>query len=264
MNINNKIDKNILNDNNINNEVINEKNKDGIKDNSKLEQDFQKEIDKKIKNEHKKEQKESKNNEPNDLKEQISDKSKTKDLTDLKLFVLPYINKDLLSINLKQSLNLDDKNPSFNKQNLNELNNFKQDNLIKKDPQLIQTTKKIDNLKEDYINFNPFEKFEKLYNSLKEISKEEKIKESKIIQQLVENIDIKQLETKRMVEIDVNKEIFGNLKVHIINEDNKVIVVFKTDSKHTLDLLKNNVNELKQMLKNRNLYLDNIKIEYEE
>lgn len=261
MNINNKID------NNIKSEIVNEKNKDNIKDSAKLEQDFQKEIDKKIKNENKNQKKEN-NEDKKETSEYANkeniDKSKIRDLNDLKLFVLPYINKDLLSINLKQSLNLEDKNLLNNQKNLEKINYYKSDNLIKNNNEFIQTSKKITDPKEDYINFNPFEKFEKLYNSLKEISKEEKIKESKIIQQLVENIDIKQLETKKMVEISVNKEIFGNLKVHIINEDNKVIVLFKTDSKHTLDLLKNNINELKQMLKNRNLYLDNIKIEYEE
>jgi flagellar hook-length control protein FliK len=257
MQINNKIDKSINNES-----KLKENNIDN--NNNKLEQDFQKEIDKKINNQDKKDKKESKEDNIENIKDQQSEKSKLKDLTDLKLFVLPYINKDLLSINLKQSLNLDDKNLLNIQRNPEKLENLKQENPLKNENQFFKTVKKIDSLKEDYININPFEKFEKLYNSLKEIYKEEKIKESKIIQQLVDNINIKELENKKVVEININKEIFGNLKVHIVNEDNKVIVLFKTDSKYALDLLKNNVNELKDMLKNRNLVVDNIKVEYEE
>ena len=257
MQINNKVDKSINNES-----KLKENNIDN--NNNKLEQDFQKEIDKKINNQDKKDKKESKEDNIENIKDQQSEKSKLKDLTDLKLFVLPYINKDLLSINLKQSLNLDDKNLLNIQRNPEKLENLKQENPLKSENQFFKTAKKIDSLKEDYININPFEKFEKLYNSLKEISKEEKIKESKIIQQLVDNINIKELENKKVVEININKEIFGNLKVHILNEDNKVIVLFKTDSKYALDLLKNNVNELKGMLKNRNLVVDNIKVEYEE
>jgi len=256
MQINNKIDKSINNESKLK--------ENNIDNNNKLEQDFQKEIDKKINNQDKKDKKESKEDNIENIKDQQSEKSKLKDLTDLKLFVLPYINKDLLSINLKQSLNLDDKNLLNIQRNPEKLENLKQENPLKSENQFFKTVKKIDSLKEDYININPFEKFEKLYNSLKEISKEEKIKESKIIQQLVDNINIKELENKKVVEININKEIFGNLKVHIVNEDNKVIVLFKTDSKYALDLLKNNVNELKSMLKNRNLVVDNIKVEYEE
>lgn len=256
MQINNKIDKSINNESKLK--------ENNIDNNNKLEQDFQKEIDKKINNQDKKDKKESKEDNIENIKDQQSEKSKLKDLTDLKLFVLPYINKDLLSINLKQSLNLDDKNLLNIKRNPEKLENLKQENPLKSENQFFKTVKKIDSLKEDYININPFEKFEKLYNSLKEISKEEKIKESKIIQQLVDNINIKELENKKVVEININKEIFGNLKVHILNEDNKVIVLFKTDSKYALDLLKNNINELKNMLKNRNLVVDNIKVEYEE
>ena len=257
MQINNKIDKSINNES-----KLKENNIDN--NNNKLEQDFQKEIDKKINNQDKKDKKESKEDNIENIKYQQSEKSKLKDLTDLKLFVLPYINKDLLSINLKQSLDLDDKNLLYIQRNPEKLENLKQENPLKNENQFFKTAKKIDSLKEDYINVNPFEKFEKLYNSLKEISKEQKIKESKIIQQLVDNINIKELENKKVVEININKEIFGNLKVHILNEDNKVIVLFKTDSKYALDLLKNNVNELKSMLKNRNLVVDNIKVEYEE
>jgi flagellar hook-length control protein FliK len=256
MQINNKIDKSINNESKLK--------ENNIDNNNKLEQDFQKEIDKKINNKYKKDKKESKEDNIENIKDQQSEKSKLKDLTDLKLFVLPYINKDLLSINLKQSLNLDDKNLLNIQRNPEKLEDLKQENPLKNENQFLKTAKKIDNSKEDYININPFEKFEKLYNSLKEISKEEKIKESKIIQQLVDNINIKELENKKVVEININKEIFGNLKVHILNEDNKVIVLFKTDSKYALDLLKNNVNELKSMLKNRNLVVDNIKVEYEE
>jgi len=257
MQINNKIDKSINNES-----KLKENNIDN--NNNKLEQDFQKEIDKKINNQDKKDKKESKEDNIENIKDQQSEKSKLKDLTDLKLFVLPYINKDLLSINLKQSLNLDDKNLLNIQRNPEKLENLKQENPLKNENQFLKTAKKMDNSKEDYININPFERFEKLYNSLKEISKEEKIKESKIIQQLVDNINVKELENKKVVEININKEIFGNLKVHILNEDNKVIVLFKTDSKYALDLLKNNVNELKSMLKNRNLVVDNIKVEYEE
>jgi flagellar hook-length control protein FliK len=256
MQINNKIDKSINNESKLK--------ENNIDNNNKLEQDFQKEIDKKINNQDKKDKKESKEDNIENIKDQQSEKSKLKDLTDLKLFVLPYINKDLLSINLKQSLNLDDKNLLNIQRNPEKLENLKQENPLKNENQFLKTAKKIDNSKEDYININPFERFEKLYNSLKEISKEEKIKESKIIQQLVDNINIKELENKKVVEININKEIFGNLKVHILNEDNKVIVLFKTDSKYALDLLKNNINELKNMLKNRNLVVDNIKVEYEE
>jgi flagellar hook-length control protein FliK len=256
MQINNKIDKSINNESKLK--------ENNIDNSNKLEQDFQKEIDKKINNQDKKDKKESKEDNIENIKDQQSEKSKLKDLTDLKLFVLPYINKDLLSINLKQSLNLDDKNLLNIQRNPEKLENLKQENPLKNENQFLKTAKKIDNSKEDYININPFERFEKLYNSLKEISKEEKIKESKIIQQLVDNINIKELENKKVVEININKEIFGNLKVHILNEDNKVIVLFKTDSKYALDLLKNNVNELKDMLKNRNLVVDNIKVEYEE
>jgi flagellar hook-length control protein FliK len=256
MQINNKIDKSINNESKLK--------ENNIDNNNKLEQDFQKEIDKKINNQDKKDKKESKEDNIENIKDQQSEKSKLKDLTDLKLFVLPYINKDLLSINLKQSLNLDDKNLLNIQKNPEKLENLKQENPLKNENQFLKTAKKIDNSKEDYININPFERFEKLYNSLKEISKEEKIKESKIIQQLVDNINIKELENKKVVEININKEIFGNLKVHILNEDNKVIVLFKTDSKYALDLLKNNINELKNMLKNRNLVVDNIKVEYEE
>jgi flagellar hook-length control protein FliK len=256
MQINNKIDKSINNESKLK--------ESNIDNNNKLEQDFQKEIDKKINNQDKKDKKESKEDNIENIKDQQSEKSKLKDLTELKLFVLPYINKDLLSINLKQSLNLDDKNLLNIQRNPEKLENLKQENPLKNENQFLKTAKKIDSLKEDYININPFEKFEKLYNSLKEISKEEKIKESKIIQQLVDNINIKELENKKVVEININKEIFGNLKVRILNEDNKVIVLFKTDSKYALDLLKNNVNKLKDMLKNRNLVVDNIKVEYEE
>jgi len=256
MQINNKIDKSINNESKLK--------ENNIDNNNKLEQNFQKEIDKKINNQDKKDKKESKEDNIENIKDQQSEKSKLKDLTDLKLFVLPYINKDLLSINLKQSLNLDDKNLLNIQRNPEKLENLKQENPLKNENQFFKTVKKIDSLKEDYININPFEKFEKLYNSLREISKEEKIKESKIIQQLVDNINIKELENKKVVEININKEIFGNLKVHIVNEDNKVIVLFKTDSKYALDLIKNNVNELKDMLKNRNLVVDNIKVEYEE
>ena len=232
----------------------------------KLEQNFQKEIDKKIKKEDdKKEQKQSKNNDnPENLKEELS-KNKSKDLTDLKLFVLPYINKDILSINLKQSLNLDDKNNLLFKQNTLE-SNLQKHNQINTNKNELTTTyeKKLKNHNEDYLNVNPFEKFEKLYNSLKEISKEEKVKESKIIQQLVENINIKELENKKAVELNINKEIFGNLKIQILNEDNKVTILFKTDSKYSLDLIRNNVNQLKEMLKSRNLFVDSIKVEYSE
>jgi flagellar hook-length control protein FliK len=257
MQINNKIDKSINNES-----KLKENNIDN--NNNKLEQDFQKEIDKKINNQEKKDKKEPKEDNIENVKDQQSEKSKLKDLTDLKLFVLPYINKDLLSINLKQSLDLDEKNLLYIQRNPEKLENLKQENILKNENQLLKTAKKIDNSKEDYININAFEKFEKLYNSLKEISKEEKIKESKIIQQLVDNINIKELENKKLVEININKEIFGNLKVHILNEDNRLIILFKTDSKYALDLLKNNVNELKSMLKNRNLVVDNVKVEYEE
>ncbi len=259
MEVNNKINKNIQQEpKNKNN------NENNLKDNNKLEQDFQKEIDKKIKNQDKKEQKDTKNNESETIKEQEYNKSKIKDLSDLKLFVLPYINKDLLSINLKQSLNLDDKILLNNQNKPNEFNYHKKEIFDQKNPYNLQSTKKIEDSNKDYLNINPFEKFEKLYNSLKEISKEEKIKESKIIQQLIDNINIKELENKRMVELNINKEIFGNLKIQILNEDNKVTVLFKTDSKYTLDLIKNNVNQLKEMLKDRNLFVDNIKVEYEE
>jgi hypothetical protein len=257
MQINNKIDKSINNEPKLKENNIDNNNKN-------LEQDFQKEIDKKINNQDKKDKKESKEDNIENMKDQQSEKSKLKDLTDLKLFILPYINKDLLSINLKQSLNLDDKNLLNIQRNPEKLENPKQENPLKNENEFFKIAKKIDSLKEDYININPFEKFEKLYNSLKQISKEEKIKESKIIQQLVDNINIKELENKKVVEININKEIFSNLKVHIFNEYNKVIVLFKTDSKYALDLLKNNVNELKDMLKNRNLVIDNIKVEYEE
>lgn len=128
-------------------------------------------------------------------------------------------------------------------------------------------TNKEDKKKKNYSNtvdFNPFSSFEKLNNSLKEISKEEKVKESKIVKELIEKLDVQKLQDSRLVEIKFSKENIGNLSVQIINQDNKVSVVFKTDSKFLYDELKNNKDLLKQMLNSRNLKAEKIIIDYEE
>lgn len=250
--------------NNIHNpKEINDKNKTEQAKNIPSSDEFQKEIDKKIN----KENKQKDNNEIKDEKNKINPEEKTKidtkDLTTLKLFVLPYINKDLLSISLKDLADKD----------LNHKNNINQ-NKLETNQKLIESiqqenilTNKEDKKKKNYSNtvdFNPFSSFEKLNNSLKEISKEEKVKESKIVKELIEKLDVQKLQDSRLVEIKFSKENIGNLSVQIINQDNKVSVVFKTDSKFLYDELKNNKDLLKQMLNSRNLKAEKIIIDYEE
>lgn len=250
--------------NNIHNtKEINDKNKTEQSKNIPSSDEFQKEIDKKIN----KENKQKDNNEIKDEKNKINPEEKTKidtkDLTTLKLFVLPYINKDLLSISLKDLADKD----------LNHKNNINQ-NKLETNQKLIESiqqenilTNKEDKKKKNYSNtvdFNPFSSFEKLNNSLKEISKEEKVKESKIVKELIEKLDVQKLQDSRLVEIKFSKENIGNLSVQIINQDNKVSVVFKTDSKFLYDELKNNKDLLKQMLNSRNLKAEKIIIDYEE
>jgi len=224
--------------------------------------EFQKEIDKKI-NEQNKEKKNKTNEEKNEKVVDEKPKIDTKDLTTLKLFVLPYINKDLLSVNLKDYLGLEKENKNtnltnkiFNNEKLFEV--IQQENLLKNNDE----KKKKNNT--SIIDFNPFATFEKLNNSLKEISKQENIKESKIIKELIEKLDVQKLKDSRMVEIKFDKQNIGNLMVQIVNQDNKVSVIFKTGSKFLYDELKTNQSLLKEMLENRNLKADKIIIEYEE
>lgn len=224
--------------------------------------EFQKEIDKKI-NEQNKEKKNKTNEEKNEKVVDEKPKIDTKDLTTLKLFVLPYINKDLLSVNLKDYLGLEKENKNtnltnkiFNNEKLFEV--IQQENLLKNNDE----KKKKNNT--SIIDFNPFATFEKLNNSLKEISKQENIKESKIIKELIEKLDVQKLKDSRMVEIKFDKQNIGNLMVQIVNQDNKVSIIFKTGSKFLYDELKTNQSLLKEMLENRNLKADKIIIEYEE
>lgn len=227
---------------------------------------FQKEIDKKI-NEQNKEKKnktdEDKNEEKNEKMVDEKPKIDTKDLTTLKLFVLPYINKDLLSVNLKDYLGIEKENKNTNLTN-KILNNEKLFESIQQENLLKNNDEKKKKSNSNIIDFNPFATFEKLNNSLKEISKQENIKESKIIKELIEKLDVQKLQDSRMVEIKFDKQNIGNLMVQIVNQDNKVSVIFKTGSKFLYDELKTNQSLLKEMLENRNLKADKIIIEYEE
>lgn len=224
--------------------------------------EFQKEIDKKI-NEQNKEKKNKTNDEKNEKIVDEKPKIDTKDLTTLKLFVLPYINKDLLSVNLKDYLGLEKENKNTNLTN-KMFNNEKLFEAIQQENLLKNSDEKKKKSNTSIIDFNPFATFEKLNNSLKEISKQENVKESKIIKELIEKLDVQKLKDSRMVEIKFDKQNIGNLMVQIVNQDNKVSVIFKTGSKFLYDELKTNQSLLKEMLENRNLKADKIIIEYEE
>ncbi|MFN3478262.1 MAG: hypothetical protein ACK4ZM_02705, partial [bacterium] len=119
------------------------------------------------------------------------------------------------------------------------------------------------NTKEN-IDFNPFATFEKLNTTLKELAKEEKVKESKIIKELIEKLDVQKLENSRQVEIKFDREKIGSLTVQILNQEDKITIVFKTNSKFLYDELKNNKSLLSSMLESRKLKTDKIVIDYEE
>ncbi|MCS7243871.1 MAG: flagellar hook-length control protein FliK [Candidatus Calescibacterium sp.] len=235
------------------------------KDSKKLpsSDEFQKEIDKKLKEENKEKKQNTSKEERVEKNSEDKPKIDTKDLTSLKLFVLPYVNKDVLSVSIREYVDKDDLTKS-NKQNKIFNNNDK----------LFETMQyhNLNNIKDDkkkknnslVVDFNPFATFEKLNNSLKEIAKEEKIKESRIIRELIEKLDVQKLQDSRKVEIKFDKENIGNLKVQILNNDNKINVVFKTSSKFLYDELKNNRELLKNMLESRNLKAERIVIDYEE
>lgn len=233
------------------------------KGNKNISEEFQKEIDKKIKEENKEKREESDKSEKK-LNEEKQDKPRidTKDLTALKLFVLPYVNKDILSVNLKNYI--EDKQVYHKQNNQELLNTYKKEGVEMEHVRLLDEVESKQKQNKNSFDFNPFIAFEKLTNSLKEISKEEKVKESKIIKELIEKLDIQKLENSRQVEIKFDRENIGSLVVQIINQDNKVSVIFKTSSKFLYDELKNNKNILESMLDKRNLKAEKIIIDYEE
>jgi len=221
--------------------------------------EFQKEIDKKINKENNKQDKSTKEKDIADKNEK-EQKLDTKDLTTLKLFVLPYVNKDILSINLKDSFNIKDNTQNYTLQKENK--NYSQEIIQNQQFEAIKPEKK--KKPEFILEFNPFSNFEKLNNSLKEIVKQEKVKESTIIKEIIEKLEIQKLENGRSVEIKFDKENVGSLKVEIINQDNKISLVFKTSSKAIYDELKNNKEVLKNLMESRNIKTDQIMIDYEE
>ncbi|MEN3014449.1 MAG: flagellar hook-length control protein FliK [bacterium] len=242
---------------------LQEKNLDK-KENQKIpsSDEFQKEIDKKINKDNK--DKKQTNNKEEKLEKSSEEKQKTdtKDLTTLKLFVLPYMNKDIVSVNLKDFVEKDPKNIKTNLTNLEQQEKL---NLKTQINQSINTKEEKDKKSATYnIEFNPFSSFDKLNNSLKEITKTEKVKESSIIKELISNLDVQKLKEGRMVEIKFDKENVGALSVQIVTKDNKVSVMFKTSSKFIYDQLKSNKELLKEMLESRNLKSDEIIIDYEE
>jgi len=231
------------------------------KQNVPSSEEFQKEIDRKINKEKDKKNEQSKEKENFDKNEDKKEqKLDTKDLTTLKLFVLPYINKDILSINLKDSLNIKDNTSNYPLQKENK--NFVQEIIQNQQFETIRPEKK---KKPDFIlEFNPFSTFEKLNNSLKEIVKQEKVKESTIIKEIIEKLEIQKLENRRSIEIKFDKENVGSLKVEIINQDNKISLIFKTSSKTIYDEIKNNKEILRNLMESRNIKTDQIIIDYEE
>lgn len=226
--------------------------------------EFQKEVDKKIKEENKDKKQSDSKEEKIEKNQEEKPRVDTRDLTTLKLFVLPYVNKDILSVNIRESLYSNDLSKN-NKQNNIMID--RDEKLFKsfQDNILLDTTEQKKNKTNLYNpDFNPFSAFEKLNNTLKEISKEEKIKESRIIRELIEKLDVQKLKDSRQVEIRFDRENIGNLNVKIINQDNKVTVVFKTSSKFIYDELKNNRDLLKSMLESRDLKAEKIVVDYEE
>ncbi|MCX7758466.1 MAG: flagellar hook-length control protein FliK [bacterium] len=224
--------------------------------------EFQKEIDKKLKEENKEKKQNVSKEEKTEKNSEDKPKIDTKDLTSLKLFVLPYVNKDVLSIGIREYVDKDDLTKS-NKQNNVLNNNDKLFDTIQHQNLNIKDDKKKKN-NSLVVEFNPFATFEKLHNSFVRIAKEEKIKESKIIRELIEKLDVQKLQDSRKVEIKFDKENVGNLNVQILNNDNKINVIFKTSSKFLYDELKNNRELLKNMLESRNLKAERIVIDYEE
>lgn len=234
------------------------------KDPAKLSDEFQKQIDKKIKEENKETKKEENVKNDKNPKDNPDEKPRldTKDLTTLKLFVLPYTNKDILSVNLKT--HFEDKSTNVLQTKQNHLPTTKENYPIETDQSVLNELKnKKKNTKEN-MEFNPFASFEKLTNSLKELAKEEKVKESKIIKELIEKLNVQKLENSRQVEIKFDQEKVGALTVQILNQEDKITVVFKTNSKFLYDELKNNKSLLSSMLEGRKLKTDKIVIDYEE
>ncbi|MFN3994990.1 MAG: hypothetical protein ACK4GR_00440 [bacterium] len=249
--------------NSLNKTQINE-NQTNSKDSNKLSDEFQKQIDKKIKEENKETKKDEQIKNDKNQKDNIDEKPKldTKDLTTLKLFVLPYMNKDILSVNLKTYI--DDKQSNTPQVKQNPAAITKENYNIETEQSFLNELKnKKKNTKEN-IDFNPFATFEKLTTSLKELAKEEKVKESKIIKELIEKLDVQKLENSRQVEIRFDREKIGSLTVQILNQEDKITIVFKTNSKFLYDELKNNKSLLSSMLESRKLKTDKIVIDYEE
>ena len=111
---------------------------------------------------------------------------------------------------------------------------------------------------------DPLATLRNLNTTLKEIAQNERVRESRIIRQIVDRIDVRKLERGHEVNIILNPNALGQVAVQIITEGNTVIALFRTTSEITYKELNQEKDELIQALKKRGVKVSKVKVEYVE
>ncbi len=192
-------------------------------------------------------------------------KSLKGDLLKLILYRLAYTDPSLINISLRQSLGLD----KLLHQNANlKVKPQEMDKLVNQLARLNSDNLRVLNERKEKtkpeVMGDPLASLRAIHTTLKEISREENIRESKIIQQLINKIEVKKLENERQVNIILNPNVLGQVAIQLLTEGNTVIALFRTTSAVTYKELSEEKGELIKSLKERGLKVDKVKIEYVE
>ena len=182
------------------------------------------------------------------------------DLSKLIMYRLAYMDPSLINISLRESLGLDKAmKQELLAKNVNEkvINNMSP----------LKDLRTLNNLKtrrEEKVApmGDPLAALRNLNTSLKEIAQKEKVRESQIIRQIVDKIDVKKLEKGHEVNIILNPNALGQVAVQIITEGNTVIALFKTTSERTYKDINEEKESLIQALRSRGVKVAKVKVEY--
>ena len=218
-----------------------------------LNEEVAKEKEKPLKKEKTKRKKEEKDE--GDKGVIVGDGQGEEDLSHMLLYRIPYVDPSTLSISLRQSLHLE--KLLMGKHIKPKELSMPMKAPTHKDLQIHHRPKENNRLE---VKGDPFAVFKSIDTSLKEISKQERVKESKIISQIVKNLNVKALKEGHEVRIALSPGVLGETAIQILVEGNTVRALIRTTSKVAYDELRSSEAELKEMLSRKGLKVSSIRV----
>lgn len=85
-------------------------------------------------------------------------------------------------------------------------------------------------------------------------------KRQEVINQVIKNIDVRNLENKTELVMKLNPEYLGELKMNLTYEDGRMTAQFETTSREVRELLREGIEELTTQLKQKGLKLDRSRV----